>query len=417
MRLQRGTAQEHTLWANPYHLPCRAPHLIPADELPYIDMPDPLNERHDDRPGERVVDCMGDRYGSGQVLEPEASETPAAECPGECTRECTREAGSVGTSLRTSIDEPAYEHGPLVIYQNEQSGRHDLAGIRHVIDEVLQQARIPFVYVGRKHGMSLERSLSLALDQAGNCAGTMVVSGGDGTINAAASLAVARQQPLAIIPAGTFNFVARTHGIPEDTAEAVELILRARPLPTRVGMINDRLFMVNASIGSFARLQREREGFKHTLGRSRGIASLAAVLSALHHSIDMQLRITRQGRHFDIDCSTLIACNNRLQLELVGVDALPRFDQDELVCAVLAPVSVPTQLAMIWRGWLGRVNETPELNTFIFQDIEIDRRHRRKGAMDVSVDGEAYRMQMPLRIRVSDKPLWLVRPDKMPQPE
>ena len=39
---------------------------------------------------------------------------------------------------------------------------------------------MPFVYVGRKHGMSLERSLSQALDQAITCAGMMVVSGGDG---------------------------------------------------------------------------------------------------------------------------------------------------------------------------------------------------------------------------------------------
>ncbi len=308
-------------------------------------------------------------------------------------------------------DDQSYDHGHLVIYQNDQSGDRDVDEMRSIIDDSLRDTQVPVSYSGRATGQSLEEALTCALDKASEGAGTMVVSGGDGTINAAVSLAVDRQQPLAIIPAGTYNFVARTHGIPEDTAEAVKLILQSRPQRTRVGMINERRFMVNASIGSYARLQRERESFKQTLGRSRKVATVAAVLSALRHSSRLSLRSKQRNGQFDVDCSTLIFCNNRLQLELVGVDSLPSFNEDELVCAVLAPVGVLTQLAMIWRGWQGRVSETRELETFLFDVIQIDAKtRRRKRYLDVSVDGEACRMTLPLRVRVSEKPLWLVRP-------
>lgn len=315
-------------------------------------------------------------------------------------------------------EDQMYDHGPLIIYQNDQSGDRDVDEMRSIIEGKLRDAQVQFSYVGREPGQSLEEALTSAFENAAERSGTMVVSGGDGTINAAVALAVNRQQPLAIIPAGTYNFVARTHGIPEDTSEAVQLILCSRPHRTRVGMINDRLFMVNASIGSYARLQRDREIFKQTLGRSRRVASLAAVLSALHHSSRLPLRIEQRAAQFKVDCSTLIFCNNRLQLELVGVDSLPGFNDDELVCAVLAPVGVSTQLAMIWRGWHGRVSETRELNTFKFDDIQIDfEKRRRKRYMDVSVDGESCRMTLPLTVRVSKKPLWLVRPAEVIVPE
>lgn len=324
------------------------------------------------------------------------------------------------------LGEQAHRHGPgnqlfdqcpLIIYQNDQSGDRDLDQMRRIIEDNLRNTHVQVSYVSRQTGQSLEEALMEVFDRASECAGTVVVSGGDGTINAAVALAVDRQQPLAIIPAGTFNFVARTHGIPEDTAEAVKLILRSRPQRTQVGMINDRGFMVNASIGSYARLQRERESFKQSLGRSRKVASLAAVLSALRHSSRLPLSIKQRAGQFNVDCSTLIFCNNRLQLELVGVESLPSFDEDELVCAVLAPVGIPTQLAMIWRGWQGRVSETRELDTFVFSDIQIDVKTRRRSRyLNVSVDGEACRMTLPLTVKVSEKPLWLVRPAEVDYP-
>lgn len=318
--------------------------------------------------------------------------------------------GEQEESIDSSIAGDRDVAGPLIIYMNDQSGNRNAKEMRGIIQAELELARRPFRYLGRQSTQTLEQALTFALDEAKACSGTLVVSGGDGTINAAIALAVDRQQALAILPAGTFNFVARSHGIPEDTADAIKLILHARPQATRVGMINDRQFMVNASIGSYARLQREREGFKKTLGRTRGVASLAAIVSALHQSSRMRLHITSQSKRFSVDCSTLIMCNNRLQLELVGVDSLPGFGKDEMVCAVLAPVGVVTQLATIWRGFLGRVSETAELNTFIFNEIEIDLRRRRSRDVEASVDGEACRLRLPLVVKVSEKPLWLYRP-------
>lgn len=282
--------------------------------------------------------------------------------------------------------------------------------VRDVIQSRTRSSGRELVFLQPDSNASLEQALSRAFEQASRQQGTVVVSGGDGTINAASSIAIKRTQALGIIPTGTFNFVARSHGIPEETDQAVELLLREPARATRVGIINDRFFLVNSSIGSYARLQHEREGFKRVIGRSRTVASLAAFVSALRPSPGMQLSLIYRGQEQKINCSTLIMCNSRLQLELVGVETLPDRGADELACVCLSPVGVSTQLAMIWKGWQRRISKADEVESFLFDELSISIPKRRSRWLTTAIDGEMQRLRLPLRVGVSDKPLWLIRP-------
>ena len=300
--------------------------------------------------------------------------------------------------------------GPWLIFFNHASGHLDKNETRLAIEHAMQAAGEDVRYLSRQPDQNLEDALVYAFDEALACQGTVVVAGGDGTINAAASIAIDQEQALGIIPVGTFNFVARTHGIPEDIPGAVAVLLAENAKASRAGLINNQRFLVNASIGSYARLQRERETAKKTIGRSRTVATIAAVLSALRGSAPMRVQLDVQGESRQLKCSTIILCNNRLQLKLVGIDSLPGDSDEELACAVLAPVSIITQLVMIWRGWRGKVSETPELQTFLFDHLQLNIKRRRSRLIDVAVDGELHRMSLPLDVRVSDKPLLLIRP-------
>ena len=107
--------------------------------------------------------------------------------------------------------------------------------------------------------------------------GTAVVAvGGDGSLNTVAQAAHAAGCPMGVIPYGTFNYFARTHGIPTDPAAAVRLLLDAHPSPVQVAALNNRLFLVNASLGLYPELLQERETFKARFGRSRWVAFVAA---------------------------------------------------------------------------------------------------------------------------------------------
>ena len=63
----------------------------------------------------------------------------------------------------------------------------------------------------------------------------VVAVGGDGTINVVARAAHAHGCAMGLVAQGTFNYFARTHGLPEDAAEATRVLLQGTPVPVQVG--------------------------------------------------------------------------------------------------------------------------------------------------------------------------------------
>ncbi len=78
---------------------------------------------------------------------------------------------------------------------------------------------------------------------------TIVIAGGDGTLNAAADALLDLQKPLGILPLGTANDLARTLGLPPDPAAAARVIAAGHTRQIDLGRVNDRWFFNAASIG------------------------------------------------------------------------------------------------------------------------------------------------------------------------
>lgn len=84
----------------------------------------------------------------------------------------------------------------------------------------------------------------------------VAVAGGDGTLNAAASGLAETGLPLALLPAGTANDLARTLGIPVDTAQAAAIVAAGHRRRIDLGVVNDIPFFNVASVGLSADLAR-----------------------------------------------------------------------------------------------------------------------------------------------------------------
>jgi diacylglycerol kinase family enzyme len=92
------------------------------------------------------------------------------------------------------------------------------------------------------------------------------IVGGDGSINAAAAVALRAGKPLAVFPGGTLNHFARDLGLEgaEDTVDAI----RATSLgKVDVGMIDGHPFLNTASFGSYAELVDLREQHEERFGK------------------------------------------------------------------------------------------------------------------------------------------------------
>ncbi len=88
----------------------------------------------------------------------------------------------------------------------------------------------------------------------------VVVAGGDGTLNAVVQGLVPAGLPLAVIPLGTANNLARTLEIPLTIPEACEVAVRGPRRRIDLGRVNDRYFFTTASIGLSVQITEELTG-------------------------------------------------------------------------------------------------------------------------------------------------------------
>ncbi|MEX5719315.1 bifunctional phosphatase PAP2/diacylglycerol kinase family protein [Geodermatophilus maliterrae] len=97
-------------------------------------------------------------------------------------------------------------------------------------------------------------------------AAALGVAGGDGSVAAAAAVALEHDLPLAVVPAGTLNHFARDLGVetPEEAAAAVE---EGRAVCVDVAEVNGTPFLNTASIGAYPEMVRRRDALAGRLGR------------------------------------------------------------------------------------------------------------------------------------------------------
>jgi diacylglycerol kinase family enzyme len=113
------------------------------------------------------------------------------------------------------------------------------------------------------------------------------VVGGDGSINAAASVAFAAGRPLLVVPGGTLNHLARDLGVesPEDAAEALQT---GNVSQVDLPRIDGRAFLNTASFGSYSELVDAREELEGRIGK------WPALVVAL-------VRVLRRGAPIDVE--------------------------------------------------------------------------------------------------------------------
>lgn len=304
----------------------------------------------------------------------------------------------------------------LYIVLNAGSGHAETDERRDTIETVLRAA-------GRRFELHVLDQPGAIDDIAGRMAarataagGVLVAAGGDGTINAVARQAVAHGCAFGVLPQGTFNYFGRTHGIPEDLAEAVHALLGARLHPVQVGMVNERVFLVNASIGLYPKLLEERELDKKQFGRSRLVAALSALKTVLSPHRRLRLVLQIDGKLQRLRTATFFVGNNRLQMEQVGIAPLSAALEDGRLAAV-AP-KTRGRLGMLWLlmhgalGKMGRLDQADQLATFSFSRMHVKVRSlARRRTVKVATDGEVMRMTSPLEFRVLEGQLLLLKPD------
>ena len=306
----------------------------------------------------------------------------------------------------------------MFIVLNVGSGSNDAGTVRGIIEGVLSEA-------GREHLVrvvedptQLHDIARHTVEQARSRGGVVVVAGGDGTINAVAQETLGSGCPFGVLPQGTFNYFSRVHGIPSDTADALQLLLTARAHPVQVGLVNDRVFLVNASLGLYPQLLEDREAYNRQFGHKRLVAIWSGLVTLLREHRQLHLLIEHRGETRDLRTPTLFVGNNRLQMEQLGFPEAPLLEHGLLVAITLRPVATLTMLGLLVRGAFGQLGDADSITSFAFKHITATPAMRYgTRRVKVATDGEINWLQAPIKFRVASEPLYLLKPEPDPSAE
>ena len=309
---------------------------------------------------------------------------------------------------------------PFFIILNAGSGHEATELQRATIEDAMARSGRSFTLRVVEDPSQLDEIAAALARQAVDSGGILVAAGGDGTINTVAGKAVDAGCPFGVLPQGTFNYFGRTHGIPEDLGEAVQALLSARVQPVQVGLVNDRIFLVNASIGLYPQIIEEREADKKQFGRSRAVALLSMIKTALGRTQYLRMSLEIGGKVHKMRTVMLFVGNNSLQMEQLGILPLSSALEDGKLAAI-APKSVGRigMMGLMLRGAIGKLGGAKNLTAFSFEALTVKQRtlYGTRKKIKVATDGEVCQLDTPLKFSVLKGQLLLMKPQPVPEEE
>lgn len=225
----------------------------------------------------------------------------------------------------------------------------------------------------------------LVRDAVAGGADGLAMAGGDGSQAVVAAVAAEHDLPYACVPAGTRNHFALDLGVDrDDVVGALDAFVDGGERRVDLAEVNGRVFVNNVSLGLYAAAV-QRPGYRE--------AKLRTLLGTMPEALGpdgagLDLRWRGLGGHEHHAGAAILVSNNRYRLgRAVGSGTRPRID-DGLLGITVAGGS-------IGRGAGRRLPQRP-WREWSAPTFEVDADH----PVPAGIDGEAVRLQPPLRFRI-----------------
>jgi diacylglycerol kinase family enzyme len=252
-----------------------------------------------------------------------------------------------------------------------------------------------------------ERMIAAARRALEQGARLVAAGGGDGTINAVASVMVDSGVPFGVLPLGTLNHFAKDLGIPLALGDAVRNLATGRPRQVDVGEVNGRIFLNNSSLGLYPDIVHDREQQQRRLGRGKWPAAAWAALAALRRYPFLSMRLDVNGERLARRTPFVFIGNNAYTMQGLAIGERARLDEGVLSLYV---AQHPTRLGLLrfaFDALRGRLGEEPDFDILQAPGFDIDTPHKR---LRVATDGEVTVMSPPLRYRMRPGALTVLVP-------
>jgi YegS/Rv2252/BmrU family lipid kinase len=226
--------------------------------------------------------------------------------------------------------------------------------------------------------------------------------GGDGLIGTLAGDLCGSEVPLAILPGGRGNDLARVLGIPTEPAEAARVAVTGDERPIDVGDANGKMFVGIASMGVDSDANRIANEAKLVKGN---LVYMYAALRALAQWRDANWEVIVDGRRHTFRGCQVAVANSKAYGG--GMYAVPHAVLDDGLLEVLVTTQKPKLdlVRLTVRSFTGSHVDDAALHFLRGREVEV----RADREFDVYADGDPV-ATLPVKIRAAERALRVMVP-------
>lgn len=286
---------------------------------------------------------------------------------------------------------------------NPVAGLSEVTTVREKIESALQARDIPFEVYETTGKEDLRQQVRDAVKQGFQL---FISAGGDGTLSAVVDGLVGTQVPLLILPAGTWNALARALDIPLELDDAIDLLFQEHKIRTiDVMQVGERFYVLSVSAGAGARAIRDvKREEKRRFGKLADLwKSMAELLEFRTYSFEVKI----DGETTTFRASELMVTNTAiLALKAIELDPSIRMDDGRLnMCRIYAnTVGEYLRLAFSMLSG-GQKHNWNILCVEVLDEVEIRSREK----LPVQGDGDLIG-HLPITVKVRPKAMHIVTP-------
>jgi diacylglycerol kinase family enzyme len=234
----------------------------------------------------------------------------------------------------------------------------------------------------------------------------VVAGGGDGTVNAVAAEVVGTEKVLGVLPLGTLNHFAKDLNIPQDLDQAGRTLVEGRVVQVDVGEVNGRYFLNNSSLGIYPRMVARREQ-QQKRGRGKWLAFMSAAVGMIHRYPVLFVRLTTDTSELARRTAIVFVGNNEYQLEGLDMGARSCLDKGQLHIYVLRDTGTWGLVRLFFSAVLRKLDQIKDFDALCTRELWVEARRRH---LQVALDGEVVRMELPLHYRSKPAALRVIVP-------